>query len=124
MALFWAKNSSFMRELEFWTQIPKSTFSRYLREIFTALYCTLDEIKLPGDPNNSDLVHTLGAFGFLDCTAHFRQRINPGQNLLVRHDKGGHSLTVQMVASFTGIPLRVDIGLGHNNGNQFNKTIF
>ena len=24
--------------------------------------------NLPGDPNNSNLVHTLGAFGFLDCT--------------------------------------------------------
>jgi len=113
LALYWMKNACKFRELAFIFGVTKSFVSRDLRVVLLALFITLDEIKMPDTPVN--LFTVLGAFGSIDCTHHIRNRQNPGQNLLWRFDLKCHSLTVQLVASHEGIPMRVDIGLGHNN---------
>jgi len=114
MALYWIKNATMFRALAGMFGLTKTFVSRDLKLVLTALFVTLDEIKWP-DFNHDFIFKVLGAFGSLDCTHHLRNRQNPGQNLLWRWDLKVHSLTVQLVISHEGIPLRLDIGLGHNN---------
>lgn len=113
IALYWLKNGCTFKELELPFGVTVSFISRDLRTVLTALFVTLDEIEMPGD--TSFLFRVLGTLGSIDCTHHIRQRENPGENLLWRFDLQCHSLTVQLVVTHEGIPLRVDVGLGHNN---------
>ena len=53
--------------------------------------------------------------GAIDCSAHYRNRIHPGQALLYRGDKHAHFLSAQVVTSLQGVIYSVHIGLGHNN---------
>jgi len=116
LALYWMKNASKFRELALIFGVSKSFISRDLRVVLLALFSSLDEIKMPDAPVT--LFKLLGAIGSIDCTHYTRNRQNPGQNLLWRFDLKCHSLTVQLVASNEGIPIRVDIGPGHNNDSE------
>lgn len=56
-----------------------------------------------------------GSQFLLDCSSHFRNRVHPSQQLYYRGDVGCHQLSAQVATDIKGIPIRVDICLGHNN---------
>ena len=119
LALMWMRNGFKYRLLEFIFGVTKSFISRDLRHVVPILYHRLDEIKLPINPEPS----FLGAVGMIDCTIHERERTHPGESLLWRGDKKRHFLSLQLVCDLEGVPIKVDIGLGHNNDvNMFNET--
>lgn len=119
LVLMWMKNGFKFRILQFIFNVTKSFISRDLQHIIPIMYYRLDEIRLPILPEPS----FLGSIGMIDCTIHERERTNPGQSLLWRGDKKRHFLSLQLVCDLEGIPIKVDIGLGHNNDiNMFNET--
>jgi hypothetical protein len=111
MALFWMKNGLHFRLVELVFNVSKSFISRDLQHTIPILYTQLNEINLPVEP----VPGLLGAIGSVDCTIHIRNRVNPGQSLLWRGDKKCHFLSAQLVCDLQGVPIKVDIGLGHNN---------
>jgi hypothetical protein len=119
LTLMWMKNGFRFRMLEFIFGVTKSFISRDLQHIIPILYNRLDEINLPDNP----VPAFLGAIGMIDCTIHERERVNPGQSLLWRGDKKRHFLSLQLICNLEGVPIRIDIGLGHNNDvHMFNES--
>lgn len=119
MAIYFLKNGLNYRLMQQTFGVSKSFISRDLKHTITILCSEIKEIKLPTNPQP----FFLNVIGCIDCTIHIRRRTTVGESLLYRGDKKTHFLSLQLVCDLTGVPIMVNIGLGHNNdASMFNHS--
>jgi len=123
MVLYWLRKYPSFGEMELVFCLSKATIFRDIRYFLPKLLDALQgAIKLP-DWTSVELGFG-GTQAILDCTAHYRHRVHPGQALYYRGDKHAHFLTASVLSSLRGKVLNVCVGLGHNNDQgMFNCTI-
>jgi hypothetical protein len=93
-------------------RVDKSIISRTLRSTLPKLLVVLrGNISFPKELPPS----VNGVQGAIDCTAHFRRRVHPGQALFYRADKRGHFWYAQVVVGLQGEVWDVKLVAGHNN---------
>ena len=114
------KNGAHFSLVELVFGATKSLVSRELQFVVPIIYCSLTPIiAMPVQPEP----FLMDIIGSVDCTIHLCNSPTTGQSLLWRGDKKCHFLSTQLAYDLEGIPMRVDIGLGHNNDlNMFNST--
>jgi len=103
--------------------ISKATVHRVLYHTIPFLATSIKSIKWPDDWTQIAIGFN-GAQFAVDGTAHYRDRVHPGQRLWYRGDKRSHFMGAQIVVTLTGRILSVHFLTGHNNDQgMFNRTI-
>lgn len=94
-----------------------------LKTTFPILASSIRRINWPSDWSKIP-VGVGGAQFAIDCTAHYRNRVHPGQHLWYRGDKRAHFMSAQVVITLTGEIISVHFVAGHNNDQGvFNITL-
>jgi hypothetical protein len=103
--------------------ISTGTVSRELRFLIPKVYVYLHE-HMPIEWPRKWVRHAFeNISAAVDCTAHFRHRVHPGQALYYRGDKHAHFLNAIVVVSLQGEFYYVEFVPGHNNDQgTFNMT--
>jgi len=103
--------------------ISNSTVHRELVHALPILASSLTSIRWPRSWDSLP-VGIEGSQFAVDATAHYRNRVHPGQRLWYRGDKKGHFMAVQIVVALNGTILSVHFLKGHNNDQGvFNLTV-
>jgi len=125
LTLFFLRNKPRYKVVASMFGVHRSTVSRVLYHTIPLLATSIRTIKWPHSWDVN--VYPVGIEGSqfaIDGTAHYRNRVHPGQRVWYRGDKKCHFMAAQVVVALNGEILAVHLAKGHNNDQGlFNITV-
>jgi len=112
MFLHWLRHYPKLKELADIYDVSTATASRETSYVLKLAYTSILYIRWPTHWERHPF---MGVVGMIDGTAHFRNRVHPGQAHYYRGDKRGHFVLAQVVTDMSGRILNVSFFRGHNN---------
>jgi len=124
LTLFFLRHKSHYRVIAEIFNVHHSTVCHTIYHVIPTLACSINTIKWPHNWNVDVFPVGIGGSQFaIDATAHYRNRVHPGQWLWYRGDKHAHFMAAQLVVALNGQILSVWFSKGHNNDQGlFNIT--